>query len=46
MVGNTATRALAERLGFELEGTLRKHSIVNGQPHDWWVGASQPRAAQ
>ncbi|MFF4229795.1 GNAT family N-acetyltransferase [Streptomyces sp. NPDC001820] len=39
MVGNTASRALAEKLGFALEGTLRNRSIANdGQPHDWWVG--------
>jgi RimJ/RimL family protein N-acetyltransferase len=38
MVGNSASRALAEKIGFELEGTLRKRSIVNGRPHDWWVG--------
>lgn len=38
MVGNTASRALAEKLGFLLEGTLRSRSLVNGTPHDWWVG--------
>ncbi|WP_369246397.1 GNAT family N-acetyltransferase [Streptomyces sp. R41] len=38
MVGNVASRALAEKLGFTLEGTLRNRSMVNGQPHDWWVG--------
>ncbi|MFI1395863.1 GNAT family N-acetyltransferase [Streptomyces sp. NPDC020681] len=38
MAGNTASRALAERLGFTLEGTLRNRNMVNGQPHDWWVG--------
>jgi RimJ/RimL family protein N-acetyltransferase len=38
MVGNTASRALAEKLGLTVEGTLRNRAIVNGQPHDWWVG--------
>ncbi|MDQ8706959.1 GNAT family protein [Streptomyces sp. LHD-70] len=38
MVGNTASRALAEKLGFVLEGTLRSRSLVHGEPHDWWVG--------
>jgi RimJ/RimL family protein N-acetyltransferase len=38
MVGNTPSRALAERLGFTLEGTLRKRAIVAGEPRDWWVG--------
>lgn len=38
MVGNTASRALAEKLGFVLEGTLRHRVIANGEPCDWWVG--------
>jgi len=38
MVGNTASRALAMKLGFTLEGTLRNRSLVAGRPHDWWVG--------
>jgi RimJ/RimL family protein N-acetyltransferase len=38
MVGNTASRAVAEKLGFTLEGTLRRRAIVNGEPCDWWVG--------
>lgn len=38
MVGNTGSRALAEKLGFTLEGTLRQRSIMAGEPRDWWVG--------
>ncbi|MFE0105832.1 GNAT family N-acetyltransferase [Streptomyces sp. NPDC059009] len=38
MVGNTASRALAEKLGFEVEGTLRQRSLMHGTPRDWWVG--------
>lgn len=38
MVGNTASKALAEKLGFELEGTLRRRGIESGEPRDWWVG--------
>lgn len=38
MVGNTASRALAEKLGFQLEGTLLRRGIMNGEPRDWWIG--------
>ncbi len=38
MVGNAASRKLAEKLGFTLEGTLRKRAISAGEPRDWWVG--------
>ncbi len=42
MVGNDASRAVADRLGFTLEGTLRRRTMVNGEPHDWWVGGLFP----
>ncbi|WP_405879507.1 GNAT family N-acetyltransferase [Streptomyces sp. NBC_01136] len=38
MAGNVASGALAEKLGFTVEGTLRNRTMVNGEPHDWWVG--------
>jgi RimJ/RimL family protein N-acetyltransferase len=38
MVGNTGSRALAEKLGFVVEGLLRRRVIVDDEPRDWWVG--------
>ena len=38
VVGNEGSRAVAESIGFVVEGTLRKRSVLNGAPQDWWVG--------
>ncbi|HVK25340.1 MAG TPA: GNAT family protein [Actinokineospora sp.] len=43
MVGNTASRALAEALGVTAEGTLLRRSKMNGVPRDWWVGGLFPK---
>ncbi len=37
LVGNTASRRLAEHLGFRLEGTITGYSNVAGTPADDWV---------
>lgn len=37
-VGNDASRAVAEKLGFTIEGTLCQRDIINGEPRDRWVG--------
>jgi RimJ/RimL family protein N-acetyltransferase len=38
IVGNRASRALAVRAGFAIEGTIRSEIIQRGQPVDCWVG--------
>lgn len=45
-VGNWASRRLAWRLGFAVEGTLRQHLAQRGELRDAWVGtllADDPR---
>ncbi|MCX5382115.1 GNAT family N-acetyltransferase [Streptomyces sp. NBC_00083] len=41
-VGNTGSRAVAERAGFTLEGTLRAGSVNKGTRRDTWIGALLP----
>jgi RimJ/RimL family protein N-acetyltransferase len=41
-VGNTASRAVAERAGFTLEGTLRSAVNNKGTRRDSWVGSLLP----
>ncbi|MDJ0461208.1 GNAT family N-acetyltransferase [Streptomyces sp. H27-C3] len=41
-VGNTASRAVAEKVGFVLEGTQRSATVHQGVRRDTWVGALLP----
>jgi RimJ/RimL family protein N-acetyltransferase len=41
-VGNTASRAVAERTGFRVEGTLRSALVHAGVRRDCWVGSLLP----
>lgn len=41
-VGNWASRRVAWRLGFRVEGTLRRHGVQRGVRRDAWVGTLLP----
>ncbi|MER6916619.1 GNAT family N-acetyltransferase [Streptomyces sp. NPDC000594] len=41
-VGNTASRAVAERAGFTIEGSLRAALLNHGTLRDVWVGSLLP----
>ncbi|CAM5571823.1 GNAT family N-acetyltransferase [Streptomyces canus] len=41
-VGNHASRAVAERVGFTIEGVLRSSLVHQGVRRDCWVGALLP----
>ncbi|MEV6550631.1 GNAT family protein [Streptomyces sp. NPDC051597] len=41
-VGNTASRAVAEKAGFTMEGTLRAGLVHGGTRRDSWVGSLLP----
>src|SRR3954447_7830827 len=41
-VGNSASRALAERVGFVVEGTLRRGLVLRGERVDCWIGSLLP----
>ncbi|KXO92391.1 acetyltransferase [Tsukamurella pulmonis] len=38
VVGNHGSRAVAESIGFEVEGVLRQRAMLRGVPQDWWIG--------
>ncbi|MFA4081232.1 GNAT family N-acetyltransferase [Mycobacteroides salmoniphilum] len=38
VVGNDGSRAVAEAVGFEMEGLLHQRAYRREEPADWWVG--------
>lgn len=45
VVGNQASRTIAESIGFEFEGLLRQRAYMRGRPRDWWVAGLLSRPA-
>ncbi|MFD9796659.1 GNAT family N-acetyltransferase [Streptomyces sp. NPDC059070] len=41
-VGNAASRAVAEKVGFTMEGTLRASLVHGGSRRDGWIGSLLP----
>ncbi len=41
-VGNHGSRAVAEKVGFRFEGTLRAYAEQRGRFHDSWIGSLLP----
>ncbi|MFE6748915.1 GNAT family N-acetyltransferase [Kitasatospora purpeofusca] len=41
-VGNEGSRAVASKVGFRFEGTLRSYAEQRGQFHDSWIGSLLP----
>jgi RimJ/RimL family protein N-acetyltransferase len=42
-VGNEASRRVAQKAGYEMEGLLRRSPAVGGRRRDCWVGSALSR---
>jgi RimJ/RimL family protein N-acetyltransferase len=42
-VGNEASRRVAEKAGYEMEGLLRQGLTVHGRRADCWIGSALSR---